>query len=150
MGEILYPVIFQKYFAKSVQLITVHCQKSNPNFRDITLNVEKNLILHELFHVVSGFPRYISCYIAESRFPLGQCCAVSIRPKLFQQLIVAILYPLPKLPSDRRVGGPLYFVYMCHVKLVVVETISPILFSLSARRFYSIHSHSACPQGFSL
>ena len=31
------------------------------------------MILHELFHVVSRFPRYISCYIAENRIPLGQC-----------------------------------------------------------------------------
>ena len=28
---------------------------------------------HEIFPVVSRFPRYISCYIAESRLPLGQC-----------------------------------------------------------------------------
>ena len=31
------------------------------------------MILHEIFRVVSRFPRYISCYIAERRFPLGQC-----------------------------------------------------------------------------
>ena len=43
------------------------------NFRDRTWNVEENLILHELFHVVSRCPRYISCYIAESRLPLVQC-----------------------------------------------------------------------------
>ena len=30
------------------------------------------MILHELFRVVSCFPRYISCYIAENGFPLGQ------------------------------------------------------------------------------
>ena len=34
------------------------------------------MILHELFRVVSRFPRYISCYIAESRFPLGQCSVI--------------------------------------------------------------------------
>ena len=28
--------------------------------------------LHEIFRVVSGFPCYISCYIMESRLPLGQ------------------------------------------------------------------------------
>ena len=32
-------------------------------------------VQHELFRVVSRFPRYISCYIAESRLPLGQCTA---------------------------------------------------------------------------
>ena len=31
------------------------------------------MILHEIFRVVSRIPHYISCYIAESRFPLGQC-----------------------------------------------------------------------------
>ena len=30
------------------------------------------MILHEIFHNVTRFRRYISCYIAESRFPLGQ------------------------------------------------------------------------------
>ena len=51
----------------------LHCPKSNPKFRDITWNVVENRILHEIFRVVSRFPRYISCYIAENRFPLGQC-----------------------------------------------------------------------------
>ena len=38
----------------------------------------ENMILmyvNEIFHVVSHFPRYISCYIAENPFPLGQCSA---------------------------------------------------------------------------
>ena len=35
------------------------------------------MILHEIFRVVSRFPRYISCYIAENRFPLGQCKSYS-------------------------------------------------------------------------
>ena len=39
----------------------------------IAENVVENMILHEIFRVVSRFPHYISCYIAESRFPLGQC-----------------------------------------------------------------------------
>ena len=46
-----------------VLLYTLPCWKSNPNFRDITWNVEENLLLQELFHVVSRFPRYISYYI---------------------------------------------------------------------------------------
>ena len=33
------------------------------------------MILHEIFRVVSRFPRYISCYIAENQFSLGQCTA---------------------------------------------------------------------------
>ena len=53
--------------------IAVHCKKSHQTFRDITWNEEENEILHEIFRVVSRFPRYISCYIAESRFPLLQC-----------------------------------------------------------------------------
>ena len=52
----------------------IHCYKSNNNFRDITWNVEKkNVILHEIFREVSRFPSYISCNIAESQLPLGQC-----------------------------------------------------------------------------
>ena len=31
------------------------------------------MILHDIFRVVSRFPRYISCYIEESRLLLGQC-----------------------------------------------------------------------------
>ena len=31
----------------------IHCPKSNPNFRDISLNVVENMILHEIFRVVS-------------------------------------------------------------------------------------------------
>ena len=31
------------------------------------------MIQHEIFRVESRIPHYISCYIAESRFPLGQC-----------------------------------------------------------------------------
>ena len=50
----------------------MHCKKGNPNFRDITWNVDENLTLHEIFRIVSRFPRYISCNIAESRLPSGQ------------------------------------------------------------------------------
>ena len=53
--------------------VTTHCPKCKQTFRDITWNVVENMILHEIFRVVSRFPRYISCYIAENRFPLGQC-----------------------------------------------------------------------------
>ena len=34
------------------------------------------MIQHEIFSVVSRFPRYILCYKAESRFPLGQCIMI--------------------------------------------------------------------------
>ena len=44
----------------------IHCPKSNPKFRDITWNVEENEIQHEIFRVLSRFPRYILCYIAEN------------------------------------------------------------------------------------
>ena len=36
------------------------------------------MILHEIFHVVSRFPRYISCYIEENRFTLWQCTAHTV------------------------------------------------------------------------
>ena len=56
-----------------LMLCCIHCPKIIYNFRDITRNVEENEILHEIFRVVSRFPRYISCYISENRLPLGQC-----------------------------------------------------------------------------
>ena len=61
--------------ADRTQLIGTHlyCPKSNPNFYDITWNVEENEILHEKVRVVSRFPRHISFYIAAIWLPLGQC-----------------------------------------------------------------------------
>ena len=56
----------------NLKITNPHCPKSSPNFRDISWNVVENMILHEIFRVVSRFPRYISCYIAEYRFPLEQ------------------------------------------------------------------------------
>ena len=50
-----------------------HFPKHNPNFRDITQNVEEKEILHKIVHVVSRIPRYISFYISENRLPLGHC-----------------------------------------------------------------------------
>ena len=44
-----------------------HCPKSNKNFRYIARNVEENMVLHEIFRVVSRFPIYIPCYIAENQ-----------------------------------------------------------------------------------
>ena len=60
---------------ESAAILSLYCPKSNQNFRDITQNVEENEILHEIFRLVSRFPRYISCFISESRLPLGQCIA---------------------------------------------------------------------------
>ena len=37
--------------------INPHCPKSNQNFRDITWSIVENIILHEIFHLVSRFPR---------------------------------------------------------------------------------------------
>ena len=42
---------------------------------------QENLILHKIFGVVSRLSCYISCYIAESRFPLGQCIVCCIENK---------------------------------------------------------------------
>ena len=36
--------------------------------------------VHEHLRVVSRFPRYMSCYIAENRIPLGQCSSITIHP----------------------------------------------------------------------
>ena len=56
----------------------IHCPKSDPNFRDLTRNVEENEILHEIFPVVSRFPCYISCYISKNRLPQRQCRGLSL------------------------------------------------------------------------
>ena len=45
----------------------LHYQICNTNFRDIIRNVEENKILHEIFRIVSRFPRYISCSISENK-----------------------------------------------------------------------------------
>ena len=55
------------------KVMSVHCPKSNPNFRCITWNIEENEVLQEIFLVLSRFPRYISCSITENRLHLGQC-----------------------------------------------------------------------------
>ena len=65
----------------------LHCPKSNPNFRDISWNVVENMILHEIFRVVSRFPLYISCYIAENRL-LYLCDSVDPDPKIQWQFLV--------------------------------------------------------------
>ena len=57
--------------------VTVHCPKSNTNFRDITRKIVENMIVHEIFRVLSRFPRYISCYIAEIRKPLERMALVN-------------------------------------------------------------------------
>ena len=59
--------------------------KSNPNFRDITWNVEENIILHEIFRVVSRFPCYISCFITESRFAYLPCRVDKAFKKFFKR-----------------------------------------------------------------
>ena len=41
-----------------IVLVGLHCPKKNPNFRDITWNKMENIILDEIFRVVSRFPRY--------------------------------------------------------------------------------------------
>ena len=66
------------FYFKASLLSRIHCFKSNLNFSDITWNVEENQILHEIFHVLSRFPRYISCFIAESQLHLGQCSTISV------------------------------------------------------------------------
>ena len=40
------------------------------------------MLLHEIFRVVSRFPRYIAFYIAENQNPLGQCIYVACQRKI--------------------------------------------------------------------
>ena len=46
------------------------------------------MILHEIFRVVSRFPRYISCYIAEYWIPLGHCSVADQHLFIFKDLEV--------------------------------------------------------------
>ena len=68
------------------------------------------MILHEIFRIVSRFPRHISCYIAESRFPLGKCSGVSMmngRPIRVPQpsaLVLVAVPPLALLSAHPRHG----------------------------------------------
>ena len=64
----------------------MHCPKSNPNFHDITWNLAENMIPHELFRVVSRFPRYISCSIAENWFPCEPVCHLHQKQKIAEQI----------------------------------------------------------------
>ena len=50
-----------------------HTVRKALRFPRYNMRSRGNVILHEIFRVVSHFSRYISCYIAESRLPLGQC-----------------------------------------------------------------------------
>ena len=36
-------------------------------------------MIHEIFRETSRFPRYISCYISETRLPFGQCTLMPLR-----------------------------------------------------------------------
>ena len=45
-------------------------------------------MLNEIFRVVSCFPRVISCYISENRFPLGQWCMLWGPPGVAKSLCV--------------------------------------------------------------
>ena len=50
---------------KIIQISAIYC--------NMTCTVVENMILLEIFRVVSRFPHYISGYIAENRFHMGQC-----------------------------------------------------------------------------
>ena len=72
--------IFCRGPSNTVQYLTYIVSKAI----QISAIYHENVILHELFRVVSRFPRYISCYIAESRLPLGQC---STKPVQYTQYV---------------------------------------------------------------
>ena len=58
--------------------ITLLEKESKLPWYNMKRKVEENVILHEIFRLVSRFPRYISCSIAESRLPLGQCIPTTV------------------------------------------------------------------------
>ena len=58
---------------------SLYTVKKNPNFQDITPNVEENEIQYEKFCFTSCFFRYILCYISENQLPQGQCRRYNIK-----------------------------------------------------------------------
>ena len=54
---------------------------------------KRDTTVHVIFRVVSRFPRYISCYIAENRLLLGQCSL-----DWFYRLSLVILYTVVYSP----------------------------------------------------
>ena len=85
----------------------MHSPKSNLNFRDIAQNIEENEILHEIFRVVSPFPRYISCYISENRLPLGQCAVGWVN--LYQKFEIEKYTVCGKLILSKKNGKAFFF-----------------------------------------
>ena len=75
------------------------------------------MVLNEIFRVVSRFHCYISCYIAENRFFLGQCIPITtvwaqlswiyrpLRPRVLLLYLYSIYSAICR-PSDRTVGRP--------------------------------------------
>ena len=57
--------------------------------------------VHELFRVVSRFPRYISCYIVENQFPLEECgteLAYLFRMSSIRQIVAATAFLAMNIP----------------------------------------------------
>ena len=48
------------------------------------------MTVHEIFRVVLRFPCYISCYIAESRLPLGQCSIPDIQSVRYNNILYEV------------------------------------------------------------
>ena len=99
------PGVCRPFFPGTKYLLNCPISKfPNPNFCNITWNVEENQILNEIFRFVSRFLRYISCYIAESRLLLVQCSVArnwinSFLPKAattfaFSSVLIFLLWPI--------------------------------------------------------
>ena len=85
------------FWEKKIQLIP-HCPKSYPNSHGITWNVVDNMIQHEIFRDLSRFPCYISWYIAEIWFLLGQ--GKCIHFSIFKTDILLIFFQLLTHEAD--------------------------------------------------
>ena len=103
----------------------VHCPKSNPNFHDITWNVVENMILHELFRVVSRCPRYIHFMLYRGKWiSFG-----TVYSTLFHlQHLRYVSFPTPSHPSSNLSSCPYLFALL--ILLYMLPSICSPIFQL--------------------
>ena len=72
---------------------------------------KRDTTVHEIFRIVSRFTRYISCYIAESRLPFGQCTTMQESNDYIMKVFVHYSYWWVNLCSE---GGKLQVIRLCY------------------------------------
>ena len=83
------------------------------------------MILHEIFRVVSRFPRYISCYIAENLFSLGQCIYPSTYLPYLQSIHPSTYLPISRISIQAPISQSLEYTYSSYLPISRVSTLAP-------------------------